>query len=90
MGLLTKLQAGDSQLTKFDGTTPPVNKLATKSSPLHAVGTTPGYSVNGDYSQTTTALYNQYDDGVLTNPLPQPSQLDGPVAPTKYLNNLPG
>lgn len=47
MGLLTKLTTEGSNLSKYDGATPPVNPLATKQSKLHADGSQPGYSLNG-------------------------------------------
>ena len=46
MGLLTKLQNGDSDLTSFDGATPPVPVGATDQSTLHDQ-----YSLNGNPNQ---------------------------------------
>jgi hypothetical protein len=88
-GLLNKLQKDGSVLTAYNGATPPTNIGATKSSKLHAFGSTPGYSLNGDYTGEVIAAYNAYLDGT-ANPLPQPSQLDlnGTIT-TKYLDNLP-
>jgi len=89
MGILNKLQTGGSNLTAYDGLTPPTNVGATKSSKLHANGNLPGYSLNGSNSTEVVAAYNAYLDGV-PNPLPQPSNLDlNGQAPSKYLDNLP-
>ena len=88
-----------STLTAYDGTTPPVNPLATQQSKLHADGNAPGYSLNGTQASLVTNQYNLYDDGVGNNVLPQPSLLDinGGIPPLTpggqalpYLNNLPG
>lgn len=91
MGLLDKLtNQGGSNLTKYDGVTPKTNVLATKQSPLHAVGATPSYSLDGANVSTVRAYYESYDDGVI-NALPQPSQLDlNGKSPAKYSDNLPG
>ncbi len=91
MGLIDKLtNQGGSSLTKYDGATPKTNVLATKQSPLHAVGGTPSYSLDGANASTVKAYYESYDDGVI-NALPQPSQLDlNGKSPAKYLDNLPG
>ena len=92
MGLLNKLtNQGGTNLSIYDGATPKVNPGATKQSKLHALGNTPGYSLNGAYKPDVTAAYTEYNDGY-NNALPQPSQLDrnGVIAPSKkYLNNLP-
>ena len=42
MGLLDKLTTDGSQLSQFDGTTPPVTNLDTQQSTLHNT-----YSING-------------------------------------------
>lgn len=98
MGILTKLTTQGSTFTAFDGTTPPVNPLATQQSKLHADGSQPGYSLNGAQSALVTAQYNAYDDGT-PNQIPFPSLLDmngviNPISPggqgLPYLNNLPG
>lgn len=94
MGLLDMLvNQGGSSLTAYDGTTPPVNPLATQQSKLHADGTQPSYSISGANFGTVNPQFQSYLDGT-NNPLPQPSQLDrdnGNVPPSKhYLNNLPG
>lgn len=92
MGLLDKLtKQGGTNLSIYDGATPKVNPGATKQSKLHALGNTPGYSLNGAYTPDVTAAYTEYNDGY-NNALPQPSQLDrnGNIpANQKYLNNLP-
>ena len=97
MGLLDMLTTQGSTLTAYDGTTPPVNPLATQQSKLHADGNAPGYSLNGTQASLVTNQYNLYDDGV-SNQIPLPSLLDinggipsstpgGQALP--YLNNLP-
>ena len=84
MALLDKLIKGDSNLSTYGGSNPPINVGATKSSKLHAYDTTPGYSLNGAYSSEVVAAYNAYSDGV-PNPLPQPSILDlNGRTPLKY------
>ena len=90
MGLIDKLtNQGGSNLTKYDGTTPKTNVLATKQSPLHAVSGTPSYSLNGSNASTVRAFYETYDDGSI-NALPQPSQLDlNGRTPKNYIDNLP-
>jgi hypothetical protein len=98
MGLLDMLTTQGSTLTAYDGTTPPVNPLATQQSKLHADGNAPGYSLNGTQASLVTNQYNSYDDGV-SNQITLPSLLDinggiptstpgGQALP--YLNNLPG
>lgn len=75
--LLTKTRATD--LTKFCGTTPPLNPLGTKQSTMHAESVTGntkvGYSLDGSLFPQTNKGYQQYDDGV-PNQLPRPSVLD--------------
>lgn len=89
MGLLIKLTTLGSNLTKYDGATPPINPLATKSSTLHAAGNVPGYSLNGNTAAKVIYNYGLYDDGV-NNAVPQPSQLDlNGKRPTAYLDNPP-
>ena len=89
MGLKDLLKTKGSSLTAYDGTTPPTNPGATKSSKLHADGGTPSYSLNGSNFSSVNTAYNRYLDGVL-NYLPQPSQLDlDGKTPSKYLDNLP-
>ena len=98
MGILTKLTTQGSAFTAYDGTTPPVNPLATQQSKLHVDGNQPGYSLNGANANQVTADYNAYQDGT-PNQIPLPSLLDtnGVIAPVSpggqglpYLNNLPG
>lgn len=89
-GLLDKLQKKGSNLTAFDGTTPKVNPGATPQSKLHASDSQPGYSLDGAFRGEVNNAYNSYLDGVTTNKLPQPSQLDlNGKTPSKYLDNLP-
>ena len=77
MSLKNKLQNQGSNLTKWDGTNPQTNALATKASLLHADGGNEkyGYSTSGKYFNTVNASYQDYVDGV-PNSLPQPSSLD--------------
>ena len=70
MGLLDKLQQGDSNLTPFDGATPKINPLATAQSKMHD-----SYSITGQNAGTVNSDYQQYLDGS-NNLLPTPSQLD--------------
>jgi hypothetical protein len=89
MGILNKLTNEGSSYSTFNGATPPTNPLATQQSKLHADGSTPGYSLNGDQANTVTVQYNAYLDGV-SNPIPLPSLLDlNGATPPKYLDNLP-
>lgn len=75
--LLAKSQA--TKLTKFFGSTPPLNPLGTKQSTMHAQSlggnTRAGYSLDGSLFAQTNKAYQQYDDGD-PNPLPKPSLLD--------------
>ena len=75
MGLLQKLTTGQSQLSALDGATPVTPNF--QQSTLHRE-----YSTDG----VPTAMRVQPTNGVL----PQPSQLDQLLPPSKYLNNLPG
>ena len=97
MGLYNMLTTQGSTLTAYNGTTPPVNPLATQQSKLHADGNAPGYSLDGTQTVLVTNQYNAYLDGV-GNQIPQPSLLDtnGAIPPSTpggqalpYLNNLP-
>lgn len=83
MGLLDKLQQQGSNLTAYNGNTPSINPLATQLSKLHD-----SYSTTGDNANQVNADFQAYLDGV-ANALPQPSQLDISVTPSKYLDNLP-
>ena len=78
MGLLNKLQTDGSDLTSFNGTTPPTPIGATDQSALHAHGANPalpGYSLDGNPNQISS---------------PQPSILDlNGITPPKYLDNPP-
>ena len=89
MGLLNKLFSNGSPFTLWDGSTPSVNPLTTKQSPLHAKGDQPGYSLDGSNTQQVIQAYGEYVDGV-SNAIPQPSLLDlDGKTPSKYANNLP-
>ena len=74
MGLLSKLLTGGSNFTVWDGTTPAINPLSTKQSPLHANGNQPGYSLDGSNASTVITAYGEYVDG---------------KTPPQYSNNLP-
>lgn len=90
MGLLDMLTTQGSNLSAYDGATPPTNPLATQQSKLHADGGAPGYSLNGANSNLVTTQYNGYEDGT-PNQIPLPSQLDlNGITPSQYLDNLPG
>lgn len=97
MGLYDLLTTQGSTLTAYNGTTPPVNPLATQQSKLHADGNTPGYSLDGTNAVLVNGQYNAYLDGV-GNQIPLPSLLDtnGTIPPSTaggqalpYLANLP-
>jgi hypothetical protein len=78
MGLLSKLTIGDgSTLSYSDGSTPLINKLSTKQSPLHynSYDLEPGYSVNGTDASYVNSLYQGYEDGKNT-PIPEPTTFD--------------
>jgi len=86
MGLLDKLINRDSNLTPFDGATPPTNPLATAQSKMHD-----SYSITGQNAGAVNSDYQQYLDGV-NNVLPTPSQLDlggqiPPIAPQFFINS---
>lgn len=89
MGLLSKLLTGGSNYTVWDGTTPAINLLSTKQSPLHAKDNQPGYSLDGSSASTVITAYGEYIDG-MPNAIPQPSLLDlNGKTPSQYSNNLP-
>lgn len=85
MGLLNRLQQQGSNLTQFNGNTPPTNPLATAQSKMHD-----SYSITGQNAGIVSSEYQQYVDGV-NNVLPKPSQLDlGGQVPTfapQFFNN---
>ena len=91
MGLLNKLQQGESTLTAFNGSTPSVNPLSTNQSNLHATPEgTAGYSLDGNFFPAVNTAFQTYLDGT-NNILPQPSQLDlGGATPSQYIDNQPG
>jgi len=70
MGLLDRLQGGGSNLSQYNGNTPPINPLATQQSKLHD-----SYSITGQNADSVNTDYQQYLDGT-GNILPTPSQLD--------------
>jgi hypothetical protein len=70
MGLLDKLINKDSNLTPFDGATPPTNPLSTAQSKMHD-----SYSITGNNSSDVNSSYQGYLDGTV-NLLPTPSRLD--------------
>jgi hypothetical protein len=70
MGLIDKLQSGDSTLTSYNGNTPSINPLATQQSKMHD-----SYSITGDNSSDVNSDYQGYLDGTV-NLLPTPSRLD--------------
>ena len=74
MSLLNKLLSGQAVSTSLNGTTPPRPNF--QQSTLHKE-----YSTIGNPSATSVRPLN----GVL----PQPSNLEGPATPPRYLNNLP-
>lgn len=88
MGLLDMLTNQGSNLSYNDGANPSINPLATQQSKLHSDGT-PGYSLNGAFSNQVSNQMNAYEDGQM-NPLPLPSQLDlNGTTPLQYLLNAP-
>lgn len=77
MGILSHFTNAGSQLSRYDGATPPHNPLTTKKSPLHAVDTTPGYSLDGDFYKDVKLGYSFYNnDPVFPYFIPAPSKLD--------------
>lgn len=90
MGLKDRLEQNGSNLSAYDGGTPPVNPLATNQSRLHAnANGSPGYSLYGADASIVNTQYQQYQDGA-PNSLPFPSFLDmNSNNPTPYLNNPP-
>ena len=94
MGLLNKLQTVGSVYTIYDGSTPPINPLATKYSNLHgnlAGNVDGGYSLNGGPAyQNVNNAYQSYDDGqagAFANPLPLPSLEDLNGVPPTIANH---
>lgn len=90
MGLLNKLQQGDSTLTPYNGNTPSINILATNQSSLHATQDgSAGYSLDGNSFSVVNDSFQTYLDGA-NNVLPTPSLLDlGGNTPFQYIYNLP-
>ena len=63
MGILTKLQTEGSNLSEFDGNTPPVTNEDTPESKLHNT-----YSINGDPSLSGYPNPSQLDLNGVTPP----------------------
>ena len=74
MSLLEKLTSGNSQLAGLNGVSPSIPNF--DQSTLHRE-----YSTIGNPNANAVTPLN----GVL----PQPSNLESPTAPTRYLDNLP-
>tara|TARA_B100000780_G_scaffold102928_1_gene72024 strand:- start:75 stop:302 length:228 start_codon:yes stop_codon:yes gene_type:complete len=74
MSLLNKLTSGQASATSLNGSTPNTPEFST--STLHYDYSTIG---NPDAASVTP----------LNGVLPQPSTLESPAAPTRYLDNLP-
>jgi hypothetical protein len=49
-----------SPLTAYNGTTPPINPLATPQSKLHADGDQPGYSLDGANATLVNRFSTQF------------------------------
>jgi hypothetical protein len=74
MGLLDKLITDGTNLSPWDGSDPSTNILATDQSPLHAFGTSPGYSLNQSFAGeviAAAAAYSTNGYGGIGNGLPQ-------------------
>jgi|TARA_R110000823_G_scaffold140604_1_gene270528 hypothetical protein len=86
MGIQDLLKNKGSELSKYNGTTPPTNPLTLNTSALHSKNGDPGYSLDGDFKGEVKKAYNEYDDGY-NNALPQPSGLDlNGKKPKGYVN----
>lgn len=82
-GILSRFKKDGSDLSAYDGKTPPIVIFATDQSPMLAP-----YSIGGP-DNGSTAAYQTYNDGA-NNLIPRPTQLSmGAVTPPQYLNNLP-
>jgi hypothetical protein len=74
MGIYEKLTSQGSNLSQYDGTTPPISNMDVPTSTLHYE-----YSINGNPNMVG-----------FPEPLPPPSLLDlNGVTPPKYIDNLP-
>ena len=63
----------------------PLSPLAGEQSPLHFNPNNPGkegYSLNGISSAEVNKLYSEYNDGITTNVLPKPTDLENFPDPT--------
>jgi hypothetical protein len=82
-GILSTFKKDGSDLSAYDGRTPPTIIFATQQSPMLAP-----YSIGGS-ENGAIAAYQTYNDGA-NNLIPRPTQLSmGAVTPPQYLNNLP-
>jgi hypothetical protein len=89
MGLQDTLTIKGSKLSAANGGAILTNPLATKTSPLHANGSDPGYSISGAAFGEVNKSFQLYNDG-MNNVLPQPSKLDlNGKTPKRYTSNLP-
>jgi len=89
MGIEDILKTNGSLYTAYDGATPSINPLATKTSELHAkpIGAA-GYSLDGIDKTKVQGQYDGYADGLPLNLLPNPSTLDANgVEPTTALKD---
>jgi hypothetical protein len=88
MGIEDILKTNGSLYTAYDGATPSINPLATKTSELHAKPTgKAGYSLDGTDKTKVQGQYDGYADGVL-DILPAPSTLDvNGLVPTTALKD---
>ena len=82
-GILSTFKKDGSDLSAYDGRTPPTIIFATNQSPMLAP-----YSIGGP-ENGAIAAYQTYNDGA-NNLIPRPTQLSmGAKTPPQYLNNLP-
>lgn len=92
MGLLnlyTNFNGGQGSAYNYDDVTPgnePSLLGSTQQSKLHADGSQPGYSLNGNYTGEVSDMNNAYNNGGAIT-LPNPSGLDlNGVQPSPYSN----
>ena len=82
-GILSTFKKDGSDLSAYDGRTPPTIIFATQQSPMLAP-----YSIGGP-ENGAIAAYQTYNDGA-NNLIHRPTQLSmGAKTPPQYLNNLP-
>ena len=91
---LLNILAEDGSPLSLNGVTPAVNPQAIIGNPtsIHSNGfIDESFSLNGSDQNTALNIWNAYDDGNTSNPLPAPSQLD--IAnggyPFQYKSDLP-